>query len=424
MIWWCIIILHYIERIFFILTIVFIPFQDCGLRVISGYLGQFLSNIPMLFLFFTVSVKCFFCKFVYYKLLCKAIVVLTYISLVSVIPIFAFYYDTFIFDTLLRNFFVNYCITISKLFMLVYIIKKFQYKDRLYIKVAFIICFMGFLLCDVFEINIGGAFLHYSISINGRPKGFSSESSFLGYTIIILGFLSAAYSDLLSRKILYISMAVAVLIFSTSKGALFTFFVIICWYFWRIFSKKYIRLLFAIFIAGMVYSFGNIVFSYLTGTMDMYSTMSFTTRSSCMLAAILVFLDYPLGCGLGVFSVEALDHLPQAYDMINTFVGMDNLDLQEIMSMGLVGGSGLSAKSAILQNLAYYGLIFVIVFVRYIYVLDKYFFNNKMYIFWGVGWYSVLSNLIFANNALTYDTLIVWGILWKLYCCKTNNWSY
>lgn len=420
-------LIYTLEKLAFILFILLIPFQDSGLQQISKFLGARLSNFPLMILIILVSIKLIFIKkSIPRKAFFFFMTVFLYILILGLIPILFFYGDLFYASYLYRSLFVNMAIIATKIFILCYIVKNYgQCYDR-YVVLAFIITWFGYLTCDVFDINFG-SLIHLSTSeFSGRSRGFSPEPSMLGTTVVILGILSSYTQKTMLYKNLFIILTALLLVLSTSKGAIGVMLILV--YILSLKSRIHIilKLLSSLIaIAGFIYLWNNfIVFLLGLGSEDLFGTGSVTTRCSAILTSVMIVKDFPFGTGpSAVFGIEFIKHIPAVYSYLSDFVGGYGLDPTEIFSMihnnVTDKEANIGSKSGFFNNLAYFGLPFMVYFIYIVNRVQKDLLLNREFLLWMLFLFIVLAIVFYTD--VNYDSILGFGIVLSYYYKHNPN---
>lgn len=407
------------EKFLLILFIILIPFQDSGLQKFSRYLGQYLSNWPLIILILLEFYKCIFIKKYLKKIYLKYFIIISiYISIISVIPMLS-YLDSHYIDKIIYTFFVNYSIFFAKCFILLYIIKNFKNIYFKYIVIAYLITLIGFFICDVIGFS-GGFLVHYSdlvlLEEKGRARGFSSEPSFFGYTLVIFTLLTMYYIKKRWIKFIVFVISSIVLWIAGSKGSLIIVFFVGLLYVVKAKANFFIKcIILLVCLSAGAYLWINL-YVYALGFADgegVVTTISFVTRIVTILISIFILINYPLGIGIsGVFGIYFLENMTYVYDIFSSIffngVTLDGSELFGMLNQG-TNAYGVGIKSGFFQNVAYFGWPFICMFIYYTYKMNKYLNKKNEILLWIVFIYSTLSIMTYVT--IGYETILLWGII-------------
>lgn len=417
-------ILQSLERVMFVLFILLIPFQDSGLQQFSKFLGARLSNLPLLVLIFFFFLRILLSKKIAQKSVLFFGTAFFYVFLLGIFPILFFYDDLFYTSYLYRSLFVNMAIIATKSFILCYVVLNYKDEYSRYIVVSFVIALIGYIACDVLDISLG-TFIHGTVS-TGRARGFSPESSVFGTTIVILGLLSAYVQKKYFYKVLFVLLTIISVALSTSKGAIGVTLILAYIMIMRARINRLVKILTTLIVIGACIHLWNNFIVYLLGigNENLFGTGSFTTRCSAVLTSILIVKDFPLGTGpSAVYGIEFIKHIPNVYDFLSDLIGGYGLDPTEILVMihnnVTNEDANIGSKSGFFNNLAYFGLPFLIYFMILIRHVQKVLFQNKKYILWFVFLFIVMAIMFYAD--VNYDSLFGIGVVLSYYYRKNPS---
>lgn len=383
-----------IEKFLIFLFFCFLPFQDTILKnTFLGFLGYYLSILPLFILMLFLAVKK--TKFVLSKNFMFYSIYILFVSIIMNIPYFyESYYSFFNYKI-----FSNYIIFVLFYFVAVYI-GNINYNLKIYIFMAFAMNIMGFIISDCLNFN-DGYIIHsdniiYSDNLS-RLRGFTSESSWYGYLIVLLGGMSATFIERKINKILFIAFVILFAIATGSKGTIlciiFSFIIFLFFKIQNAKMKLYLFLSITFFIIFLLPG----LFWYLFAT-DIEKYTSLATRASSIIAAIDIFIHFPWGTGFGAFIPIFREYLIKDFRSFEIMTGMIlNSTEIEYMALGDINTKGVAIKSYIFQWITMFGIPFVFILYKKI---KKYFY----YFYYIKDWYmiSLFSFFIFAN--LTYST--------------------
>lgn len=393
-----------IQYVFFVLFIICIPFQDFGLQgTFFNYFGRNLSNFPLFGLIFLEVIKSFhgeFSKkrFIFYT------VILMYIIGYSCIMILG-YWNSIYFSLYIYKICSNLIIFIFWVFSYIYIKNHLNRKMGKYIVIAYLIHVLGWLLYDILKINVG-SMLRYSTNLSLRYTGFTSETSFFTFTAILLGLLSIYYiKNNIFRGIILLS-TIFFTITGGSKGAILCMFIA---GFIFIFTSKYFKLwkrIILLIIITIIAGLGTYYLVLDSFIVDLEDYTSFSTRMSSILASIIILVHHPLGTGFGAFLPIYKEYIYDAFDILNEMIPYIPLSYLEISKwMQDSSGANMTIKSIFFQYIAYFGIVFIFIFFRYVITTIKVLFKLKKYFLVFIFLFTLIGLLTFAN--FNYDSIMV-----------------
>lgn len=355
-----------IQYIFFVLFILCIPFQDCGLQgTFLRYFGMNLSNIPLIGLIaisifkFLLGEKINKKRFIFYNCL------LTYIIGYSLILLILYTSGSFK-DIYIYKIFSNSIILVFWLFAYIYT-KKYVNSIYKYIVIANLIHIVGWILYDILKIDLGHM-IHYVNGIDySRFHGFTFESSYFCFTAVILGVISIFYVKNKIAKIIFGLLILIFVIFGGSKGTLSC--ICISLFFYIILSKKYkYKVKLILFVGLALMSFLGIYYVLWEAfLLDLEESTSFASRFSSILSIIYILKEYPLGTGFGIFIPIFQSAITEAFDLLNGYIPEIILSYSEINNwLTNENGEGSVIRSIVIQFTAYLGIPFILWFIYYV----------------------------------------------------------
>lgn len=346
-----------IKMFLFFIFLICIPFQDTGMKNTGlGFLGYYLSIIPLLILIILHAISD---KIRLNKVFVILFTWIITISLVMMIPYYGNGYESY----MLYKIFSNTIIMFLWLYTVYFTINSSDNVLKYGLIVAFLINFASVIVSDVYGIN-DGFFIHSSENFNYRPRGFCSESSWFGYTSVILGGL---LFTLIEKRKLQVLIAIAtftLVLFSFSKGSVLCLTITLLYYFWQ--KTKQIKnkliLISLLMLVVWLYIYPVITSSVLK---DIEYYTSFATRFSSVISSIVTIITYPFGTGFGSFSFAYRDSLLDSFYILEQISGFQ-LNSSEIESYVLydIDTKGATIKSIIFQWIAYFGLPFLFVMIE------------------------------------------------------------
>lgn len=343
------------------LAILLVPFSDCGLSKTPLHeFGRYLSNIPLIFMLLLLIVN-----FLSNKINCRKLIC-TYAIFLYII-LFSLFMVVYIGDDLSFGLYKIFSQSLTIFFWLFfyYVARQYDGIGKVVI-MAFFIHVLGCMICDWFSIDIG-EFFHTRESYGGRYRGFSSESSVFGYTLVTLGGIALYEMKNRFLQLLTFVLILSLLILGGSKGSIVCFFIsaIVLLLISRRVSLSKRLFIIAIVVASFYYIADAVLADLFMGDLEQYT--SFATRASLDIAYINVFITYPLGTGLGAaitvvreFAYSAFMELQQVFPIII----LKDSELLDILQRP--DGSGILLANTFLIFLLYFGIPFLVAVTVYI----------------------------------------------------------
>lgn len=393
-----------IQYVFFILFIVCIPFQDFGLQgTFLNYFGKNLSNFPLIGVIFLEVIKSFYYKvskkrFIFYT------VILMYIIGYSLIITLG-YWNSINFSLSVYKICSNIIIFIFWGFSYIYIKNHLNDNIGKYIVAAYLVHILGWLLYDILKINIG-TILRYSTNLSLRYTGFTSETSFFTFTATLLGILSVYYIKNNILRGLIILLTLFLMTTGGSKGAILCLFIAGIAYIFTLKNfklwKKIILLIIITVIAGLGINY-LVLDSFMV---DLEDYTSFSTRMTSILTSIVILAHYPLGTGFGAFLPIYKEYIYTAFDILNGIIPYISLSYEEISTwMSDDSGANMTIKSIFFQYIAYFGIPFIVIILKYIILTIKMLVNLQERFLIFMFLFTLIGLLTFAN--FNYDSILV-----------------
>lgn len=383
-----------IEKFLIFLFFCFLPFQDTILKnTFLGFLGYYLSILPLFILMLFLAVKK--TKFVLSKNFMFYSIYILFVSIIMNIP---YFYESY-YSFLNYKIFSNYIIFVLFYFVAVYI-GNINYNLKNYIFIAFAMNIMGFIISDCLNFN-DGYIIHsdniiYSDNLS-RLRGFTSESSWYGYLIVLLGGMSACFIKKKNIKLLFIFLTVLFAICTGSKGTILCLiFSIMIFLFFKIESKKIRLYIFLTTLFFVIFLLPGLFLYLFHDDIEKYTSLA--TRASSIISAVDIFIHFPSGTGFGAFIPIFREYLIKDFRFFENITGLYlNSSEIEYMVLGNMDTKGVAIKSYIFQWITMFGIPFLIVLYKKVKKYFLFLYNSR-------DWYmfSLFSFFIFAN--LTYST--------------------
>jgi hypothetical protein len=290
--------------------------------------------------------------------------------------------------------------------------------------VMVIICFLGFMIGDVLGMTNP---LMYLPSHDGRPRGFSVETSYYGATLACLALCILAIFRGVLKCVAIIPIGLMVL--STSKGALF--FVLLSMLFsslilYRINRIGYLILFLAISVLAMIL---YLVFEALLPAVYVEGGTTFSTRFVVWYLAIESLISNLFGVSYAGYLYEFQKNIADAINFVRDIpvLGEDTNLYEVVTYISTDLSSNIGTKSFLMDNVISYGVIAIALYVAVFFKMynklvgDSLLMKEKgispywaiallIYIFFslstyvhGVGFYFYPAFFIILNNIDLFD---------------------
>lgn len=396
--------LRNLDDFLFLCFIALIPFQDTFLvRTSLGFLGYYLSLIPLVLL---IMLRIFnLGNITVSKQLVVAMMYMIVVSCMMVLTQIHVGYTSFLLYKIFTNFvtFLLWLIAIS-------VTSK---KDVLILRKGLIIAFLincfSIVISDYFQIN-DGLIIHANDIEYPRLRGFTSESSWFGYTTVLLGGMLSLLLNSRPLKFLVISTTLCIVLISGSKGTILCVgLVFVIWLYQKLYNKI-VKLSFFVIVTFVGAVYFPLLFDVLfSKDIEIYS--SFATRASSIISAFDILLHYPFGTGFGAFIPIYRESLMNCFYFLQDVSGLQLNSYEiEYMVMGDIYAKGATVKSIIFQWVAFFGVPMIFVFYKLIYrsiVITK---NIKEFRY--LLLFFILANLTYSS--FMFESCVFIGLLTKM----------
>jgi hypothetical protein len=408
-----------VKQFLFFLWIVLIPFQDTGLQALPiGFLGSAPAFIPLALLLLIT-----FCEWLAkgnLRINRGVVYAIIYVLCVTVVYLALFGTRSHGTSLIFKSF--NLSILTGLLILPVPFLDFGTERIARYVRNAFLVAVAGVVLADILKLEFlaSSLLLHFHENRNMRPRGFSLESSTLAVTIITLGLLAAHFSRSWLGKVSFLLTAVLVTLYSASKGGLIILFIVAAIF---IFSARHIRLWpkIALTLSLVVLSYfavGVLQRNFLDD-LDLYTSTS--TRAGLVTTSIVTFIHNPLGVGFSGFLPAVDRYAPDAVDFLNRTIP-GTLNFAEILSyVGADTDMNISTKTLLFDNLLYFGLPFLILFILFHKRLLAGLKQPDMHFLYGAVLFSLIALCTVTGGVGLYNFTLVYGIAWNVICCENSS---
>ncbi|MCC5464130.1 hypothetical protein [Pelosinus baikalensis] len=394
------------------LFILLVPFQDTSLQQYFGFLGASPSFFPISVLIFLSIIEGLI-NYRNIKIKKVNLVIFLYVVLISSFYLIIFGTESHGENLIIKAFKIA-ILTVLFLYPIFYI--NYDHKwVRISIKIAFLISVIGVILNDYIDTSL---MFHYHENLNMRPRGFSLESSWLSSVIVTLGLLVSSYSKSKIRKIIYIFIMLSGLAYSASKGGIIAMLLAgfcISFFYLRGFWLKVTFTLMMIIASVYLYGFLDIIF-----LVDINEYTSTATRSGLAITSLFMILSNPFGVGFTGFLPAINVYIPQAIEFIQYNLNI-SLNFSELSSYVAVDSAqNISAKSFLLEYSCYFGLPFLIIFLRFHNLLiEKMKGSNNMYILMALI-YTLIGLSTYLGGVGLYNVSLLYGVIYSEIMQKKN----
>ncbi|MCP4569369.1 MAG: hypothetical protein GY841_17480 [FCB group bacterium] len=350
-------------------TVLLLPFQDSGLQHLPiGILGASPSFIPL-----SLLIGVHFLEWLFnnrrLSINRSLIFIVGYVLIISTIYLVISGTESHGRNLLAKTF------NLSVLtFLLLYPAFFINYKNiprlGLYIKIAFVITLVGIVFNDLLMLDFvrSQGIIHASATDNIRPRGFTGEASYLSIMLMSLGMLSAHFSKEKTERIVFVALTILATAYSTSKGGLVTILAVAAFVvFFKSDIRRWLRL--ALIVAVIIAASYAVDLLLLRFTGDIQSGISTATRSGLMITTVLIVAHNPLGVGFAGFLPAIDKYVPQAIKYMDSIFDLP-FDFTEIIAyLGANTDRTISTKTFLFDNLAFFGLPFLIIYIVFHYRL-------------------------------------------------------
>jgi hypothetical protein len=231
--------------------------------------------------------------------------------------------------------------------------------------VAFVVLVLGFCFCHPNPFNLPGlfnnaVFHYYPAEGLDRPRGLSSEPSFLSVTIISIGLLCANFSHKPACKALFVFATLGLLVASGSKGGILVIFICIGILAMFRFHKWY-QLPALVLLVLPLSLIATAWIPTLFPEEGIVQSGSVQTRASMILCAIETVRHHPLGVGFSGYLPAVSRYLPASMSNIQAVSPLP-LDFTEV-SEYLGDSPTTGTKTLLFDEAMCFGLPFVALFL-------------------------------------------------------------
>jgi hypothetical protein len=239
-----------------------------------------------------------------------------------------------------------------------------------------------------------------------RPRGLSTEPSFLSVTTISIGLLCAHFSRKRLSKAFFLVATVGLLVAIGSKGGIFIIFICLGILAMLRFRKWYQLPLLGLAIVPLALIATASIPTLFPET-GILQSGSVQTRASMILCAIVTVVHHPFGVGFSGYRPAVSKYLPDSMSTIQSLSPLP-LDFSEVSEY--VGVSpNVGTKTFFFDQAICFGLPFVIFFIVLIVRLLKRLSEEKRILFVGVMAVGI-AFCTYVSVSGEYATAILFGV--------------
>ena len=234
---------------------------------------------------------------------------------------------------------------------------------------AYLLTCIGVLVIDVFGNEM---FIHHTVNLQRRPRGFSLESSQLSLSLLSLGSLAIHVAKKKYVRFTFIAFLIILLLFSGSKGGIVIggYVVgLVSWWRSKTLSRENssLKLIIQFLLVGILVG-GWYIFS--SGITQMYSSdlreyTSIATRSTLFITVILVMFRYPLGVGFSGYLPAIVNTIPDAIRYLANNLPIP-LNFEEVQGyVWALSDQNITTKVFLGDGVVWFGIPFVYIFIKF-----------------------------------------------------------
>lgn len=403
-----------LQRLLIFTFIALCPIQDFILRgtALIAIIGSSPSSVPLLFMIFLAFVPWILSG--RFRVLQAGAIAALYAFVLTIYGVMRFGM-TFYGYNLLRTSLGS--IMILSLFLAAIFIPRYELRGtvRAACYVAFFFLVVGLCFSHPTPFGLPGFFdnqvLHYTPidPTLDRPRGLSTEPSFLSVTTISVGLLCAHFSRKRISKAFFLLATVALLVISGSKGGIFIIFICLGILAMMRFRKWYQLPVLALAIVPVALIAAASIPTLFPET-GVLQSGSVQTRASMILCAILTVAHHPFGVGFSGFRPAVSQYLPDSMRSIQSLspVPLDFSEVSEYLGVS----PNVGTKTFLFDLAICFGLPFVIFFFVLIIRLLKRLSVEKRILFVGVMAVAI-ALCSYVSVSGEYATAILFGVAIK-----------
>jgi O-Antigen ligase len=398
-----------LQRLLIFTFIALSPIQDFIMRGTALAIpGSSASTVPLLFIMFLAFAPWVVCG--RFRVLRVGAIAALYAILLTIYGVMQFgmtFYGQNLFRTSLGS------LTILSLFLAAIFIPRYDMRGtvRSACYAAFFILVLGLCLSHPTPFGLPRLFdnpvFHYTIDPTlDRPRGLSTEPSFLSVTIISIGLLCAHFSRKRISKAFFLVATIGLLVATGSKGGICILFICL-----GILAMLRFRKWYQLPVLGLAIVPLALIATAWIPTLfpeeGIIQSGSVQTRASMVLCAIAIVEHHPFGVGFSGYRPAVSKYLPDSMRSIQSLSPLP-LDFSEV-SEYLGVSPNVGTKTFFFDQAMCFGLPFVIVFIVLVVRLLKRLSVEKRILFVGVMAVAIAFCSYVAVSG-EYATAILFGV--------------
>lgn len=398
-----------LQRLLLFTFIAFCPIQDFFLRGTAvAMVGSSPSSIPLLFIIVLSFAYWALCG--EFRVLQIGAISALYAILLTIYGVMQFGIS-FYGQNLLRKSIGS--LTVLSMFLAAIFLPRYEFRGtvRSACYAAFFILVFGLCFTHPTPFGLPSFFdnpaFHYTIIPTlDRPRGLSSEPSFLSVTTISIGLLCAHFSRTRISKAFFLLATVGLLVAIGSKGGIFIIFICLGILAMLRFRKWYQLPILGLAIVplGLIAAASIPTLFPETGVLQSDSVQ---TRASMIVCASLTVAHHPFGVGFSGFLPAVKRYLPESINSIQALSPLP-LDFSEVLEY-LGPSPNVGTKTFLFDEAMCFGLPFVIFFIVLIISLLKRLHMETRILFLGVMAVAI-AFCSYVSVSGEYATAILFGV--------------
>jgi hypothetical protein len=398
-----------VKKFLTVAWILLIPFQDSGLQALPiGFLGASPAFIPLALLLVILFVE-WLRNDGALAVSRKFLMILGYIVIVTVVYLLISGTTSHGENLIIKS--LNLMVLTALLILPIFVLDLGDRLIRHLVPAAFLITVAGVLLSDILRLEpfASSGILHYHENINMRPRGFTLESSWLSALTISLGLLSAHFAKSGTKKIVFLVLTAAIVLFSGSRGGIVALsFTVMLVLLFRMRMKTWFRLPGLVLIIVVAWLLHDLMTRLLASDILMYTSAA--TRLGLVVTSLMTVIHNPFGVGFSGFLPAIDKYGPMAIDWIDRTFGY-SFKFTELMSyIGSDTDINISTKTFLFDYIFFFGIPFLILFILFNHklIIKSELFRSP-YLFAAVL-FSFMAACTFIGGVGMYNLSLVYGI--------------
>jgi hypothetical protein len=399
-----------LHRVLIFTFIALCPIQDFILRgtALIAIVGSSPSSVPLLFIIFLTLADWIICG--RFRVLQVGAIAALYAFVLTIYGVIQFGV-TFYSENLIRTSLGS--LMVLSFFLAAIFLPRYELRGtvRFACYVAFFLLVLGLCFSRPTPFGLPGLFdnpvSHYTIIPTlDRPRGLSSEPSFLSVTTISIGLLCAHFSRKRISQAFFLLATVGLLVAIGSKGGFFIIFICLGILAMLRFHKWYQLPVFVLAIVPLAL-IATAWIPTLFPEEGILVSGSVQTRVSMILCAIFIVAHHPFGVGFSGYRPAVSQYLPDSMRAIQSLSPLP-LDFTEV-SEYLGVSPNVGTKTFLFDQAMCFGLPFIIWFIVLLIRLLKKLGVEKRILFVGVMAVAI-AFCSYVSVSGEYATAILFGV--------------